>query len=58
MENIYKIASKAEYIADVARDIGNGAEITPVEDGLLMDILRQLNNIAETLEDYKKWEEA
>lgn len=55
MEIIYKIASKAEYIMDIARSAATqkeGNEIGAVDAVMLNNILRQLENIADALDEY------
>lgn len=54
---LHQIASKADYIGDVARNAAyQGAEIGIVDSAKLIDILRQLEAIAETVEEYHDWD--
>lgn len=58
METLYKIASKAEYVMDVARSVATqkeGNEIGTVDAVRLNNILRQLENIADALDEYHDW---
>lgn len=60
METLYKIASKAEYIMDIARSVATqkeGNEIETVDTVMLNNILRQLENIADALDEYHDWGE-
>ena len=60
MEILHKIASKAEYIMDIARSTATqqeGNEIGTVDTVTLNNILRQLENIADTLDEYHNWED-
>ena len=60
METLYKIASKAEYIMDIARSVATqkeGNEIGTVDAVMLDNILRQIENIADTLDEYHDWGE-
>ena len=57
-----EIASKAEYISDVARNAlyqmeTDGKSLGTVDVTELRDILRQLENIAEAIDEYHNWEE-
>lgn len=54
MAQLYEIASKAQYIHDIALDLSD-QDIGIVEDALLDGVLRQLCNIAETLDEYHDW---
>lgn len=48
----HEIASKAEYIADLAHDIStNAPRLSITEQARAADIMRQLANIAEALEE-------
>lgn len=53
---LHQIASKADYISEVARNAAyQGAEIGIVDSAKLRDILRQLEAIAEAVEEYHDW---
>lgn len=56
MDQLLKIASKAQYIADVAAAIASGRSLGIVDRSLMDDILRQLNNISDTLDELHDWE--
>lgn len=48
----HKVADKADYIADIARDIAyNKENLSITEQAQAMDILRQLQNIADFLDE-------
>ena len=57
MDQLLKIASKAQYIADVAAAIASGRSLGIVDRALIADILRQLDNISDTLGEYHDWED-
>lgn len=53
---LHQIASKADYISDVARKAAyQGAEIGIVDSAKLDGILLQLESIAEAVEKYHHW---
>ena len=58
MRDLGAIASKADYIADVARAIDAGrASVSIIDKALLHDILIQLSDIADTLDEYNlEWQ--
>lgn len=54
---LHQIASKADYISDVARNAAyQGAEIGIVDNARLQDVLHQLEAIAEVIEEYHDYE--
>lgn len=58
MDALYKIASKAEYIMDVARAIAvqrEGREVKIVDTAKLNGLLRVLEDVADNLDEYHDW---
>lgn len=53
---LHKIASKADYISDVARDATYlGKNIDIVDYARLNEVLQQLQSIADIVDEYNDW---
>lgn len=58
MTILHQIASKAEYISDVARNAAYQQESDTITDTAeLLDILRQLQDIADKIDQYHDWDD-
>ena len=55
MARIYEIASKAEYIQDVARGIQAGLVVENMPQDLIDEIYGKLCDIAVALDEYHDW---
>ena len=55
---LHEIASKAEYVADVARNAAYQRDAdTITETAELAEILQQLQSIADVIDEYHDWED-